>query len=136
MSLVKHEDESISYVTGPKIKQKDIILEKLPSEIRYIFYLIPLYEYNKYFSNEQIEKIKSFQTGENLDLTDGLIKIINYNDSKPKENYVLNILENLLFKTKKIEGYSEEQIKNFINHAILLLKQERYNIINKNIKKI
>jgi len=134
MLAVKNPDSTISYEIS---NNRDLSLhnfEKLPSEIRYLFYMIPLLEYNKYFPNERIEKIVKYPSLEQIELTDGLIKVINYNDSKPRDNFVLETLQNLLLKTKKIEGYSKEQIAIYIKHAIELLKQDRFGRFDKNIK--
>lgn len=133
MSLVQHTDSTLSYEISRKQKPDDIIVEKLPSAIRYLFYMIPLYEYNKYFPHEQFEKIEKFQSGENIELTDDLIKLINYNDLQPRDNSILEIIPNLLIKTKKIEGYSEEQIMFYIKHVISLLQQDRFGRFDKNL---
>lgn len=131
MALVQHDDKTISYETKVNQKETDTILVNMPSDIRYLFYMIPLYEYNKYFNNEKIEKIEKYSTGEKIELSETLIDAINFNDCQSRQKLVLEILPTISKKIKKIEGYNEEQIENYINHVINILEQDRFGKFNK-----
>ena len=132
MSLITNSTGNDRYEIDSWIKPSDKIIEKMPSDIRYLFFMIPLYEYSKYFLKEKIEKIEKYPSGESIELTDQLMAVLNFNDNKSKNNFVLEFIQDLLYKVKKIEGYSEEQIKKNIDHVINILNQDRYGQLNKN----
>ena len=131
-SLVSHSDGSVEYEIESRIKQDDTIIERLPSDIRYLFYMIPIHEYSKYFSKEKIEKIKKYPSGELIELSRDLMTILNYDDNEPKDSFVFDFIQELLYKVKKVEGYKDEQIEEYIHHAIEILKQDRYGRFDKN----
>ncbi|MBR5662743.1 MAG: hypothetical protein IKX00_03700 [Bacilli bacterium] len=134
MALVSHEDGNVTYESKKYLKETDTVIEDLPSSIRYLYFLVPLYEYDKYFTGDEIDRIQKYPTFNKVELTDGLTKILKYNDLKPREKTVLDILPDLLSKTKKIEGYSDDEIKEFINHAVNILNQYRFGRLDKNLK--
>ena len=135
MSLITHSDGSTGYEIESWLKQDDTIVEKLPSDIRYLFYMVPIHEYSKYFSNEKIEKIEKYPSGELIELTDQLMTVLNYDDHKPKDDFVFDFIQKLLYKVKKVEGYKDEQIEKYIHHAIEIMKQDRYGRHDKYKKK-
>lgn len=131
MSVVSHSDGSIGYEIQSWLKDGDTVIEKLSSDIRYLFYMIPIHEYSKYFSNEKIEKIKKYPSGELIELSNQLMTVLNFNDHKPKDSFIFDFIQELLYKVKKVEGYKDEQIKEYIHHAIEILKQDRYGRFDK-----
>lgn len=131
MALVQHEDKSISYEVKLNQQQNDIILENMPSDIRYLYYMIPIYEYSKYFKNEEIEKIEKYATDETIELNEQLMNAINFNDYQCRQKLTLEILPTILTKIKKIEGYSEEQIERYIKNAINIMEQDRFGRFDK-----
>ena len=135
MALVQHSDESLSYETKSKQKEDDTVVEKMPSDIRYLFYMIPIEEYKKYFKGEKIKKIVKYPSGERIELSEDLITVLEYDDQQPRNDFIMDILPDLLLKVKKIEGYSNEQIENNIVHSMNILKQDRYGRFDKYGKK-
>ena len=131
MSLVNHSDGSVEYEVESWLKPDDTVIEKLPSDIRYLFYMIPLHEYSKYFPNEQIEKIQKYPSGELIELSEQLMTVLNYNDYEPRDKFVFDFIEELLYKVKKVEGYTNEQIEEYTQHTIELLNQDRYGRFDK-----
>ena len=126
MSYVQHNDGSNEYVIDTLLKSDDIILEKLPSDIRYLFFMVPIDEYSKYFKGEKVERIEKYPSLEEVQLTDDMkVKLCN-NDMKRKDKFVLNYIGDLLSKTKRIEGYGDEQIDKYINQVIEILNQDRF----------
>lgn len=134
ISLVKTENGNIVYKLPEKIDTKDVTLEKLPSEINYIFYLVPLHEYNKYFKNEVIMQIMLHSTDVEIDI-DEFNELISTNRDGKIDDTVISILPKVLLKTKKIEGYSVEQINLYINHAINILEHKRFGKTDQHSKK-
>ena len=131
MALVQHEDKTISYEIKKYLKENDTILENMPSDIRYLFYMVPIYEYQKYFKDEEIEKIEKYATSESIVLNDQLMDAINFNDYQSRQNIILELLPKILIKTKKIEGYTDEQIEKYIQHAINIMNQDRFGRMDK-----
>lgn len=131
MCLVKREDGELAYKLSSKIKNTETILEKLPSDVRYLFFMVPLTEYSKYFPGDYIDKIKSYSDQKVVPQSDALNETLYYDDGYPRDDDALDLLPLLLKKTKKIEGYSEEQIKVFLNHVVALLEQYRFGILDK-----
>ena len=131
MALVCEEDGTYCYKTKNHINETDTIIEKMPSTIRYNFYMIPLYEYSKYFPNDNIEKIERYGTNEKIDLTGPVGEAIHFDDGKPRDNETINLLMKVLPKIKKIEGYTEEQIEGYIEHAINIMSQDRFGNFDK-----
>lgn len=134
MALIEHQDGNVTYESEKDLKENDTIIERLPSSIRYLYFMVPLYEYDKYFKGESIKEIQKYPTYNKIELSDTLNKILRYNNFKPREKSVLTYLPDLLSRTKKIEGYNDEEIKSFINHSINLLNQNRFGRLDKNIK--
>ena len=132
MYFVSHSDETTGYEIESWLKQGDTIIEKMPSDIRYLFFMVPLHEYSKYFADEKIEKIQKYPSGESIQLTNDIIEKIEYNDGNPKDDFIFNFIQDLIYKTKKIEGYNDEQIENNIHHITEILKQDRYGRYDKN----
>lgn len=126
MALVTRIDGSTQYVTNSRLKQDDIIIERLPSDIRYLFYMVPIHEYSKYFSKEKIEKMEKYPSGELIELSEQLMTILNYNDHAPKDSFIFDFIQELLYKVKKVEGYKDDQIEDYVHHAIEILNQDRY----------
>ena len=131
MALVTQEDGIECYKIKSDIKETDTIIEKLPSTIRYNFYMIPLYEYSKYFPNDKFEEILKYGTNETIDLEGVFAEAIHFNDNKPRNNETINLLMQVLPKTKKIEGYSNEQIEHYIENAINIMNQDRFGKFDK-----
>ena len=131
MSVVSHSDGSTGYEIKSWLKEGDIVIERLPSDIRYLFYMVPIHEYGKYFSKEKIEKIKKYPSGELIELSEQLMTILNYNDHKPKDNFIFNFIKELLYKVKKVEGYKDDQIEDYVRHVIEILNQDRYGRFDK-----
>lgn len=131
MSLITHSDGSIGYEIESWLKQGDTIIEKLPSDIRYLFYMVPIHEYSKYFSKEKIEKIEKYPSGELIELSEQLMTILNYDNHKPKDNFIFDFIQELLYKVKKVEGYKDDQIEEYIHHVIKILNQDRYGRFDK-----
>lgn len=134
MSLITHSDGSIGYETESWLKQGDTIIERLPSEIRYLFYMVPIHEYSKYFSKEKIEKIEKYPSGELIELSEQLMNILSYDNHEPKDNFIFDFIQELLYKVKKVEGYKDDQIEKYIHHVIEILNQDRYGRFDKNKK--
>ncbi len=136
MALVKQEDGNESYKMKSNIKETDMIIEKMPSTIRYNFYMIPLYEYSKYFPDDKFVEIVKYGTEEKIDLEGVFSKAVHFNDNLPRNNESINLLMQILPKIKKIEGYNNEQIEHYIENAINIMNQDRfgkydkYNLVN------
>lgn len=131
MAYVAQEDGVECYKIKSDIKETDTIIEKMPSTIRYNFYMIPLLEYSKYFPNDKFEEILKYGTTDTIDLEGVFAEAIHYNDNKPRNNETINLLMQVLPKTKKIEGYSNEQIEHFIENAINIMNQDRFGKFDK-----
>ena len=132
MSLVTHADETTGYEIESWQKPDDKVIEEMPSDIRYLFFMVPIHEYSKYFDGEQIEKIEKYPSGKLIEMTSELMVLLNYDDNRPKDNFVFKFISDLLYKTKEIEGYGNEQIEEFIHHAVEILNQDRYGRFDKN----
>lgn len=135
MSLVRHSDGTQSYESLKNIQPDDDVIETMPSSIRYLYFLIPLFEYDKYFHGEEIDKIQKFPTYNEVELTDELKGVLSYNDLKPRDKSILNILPALLTKTKQLEGYSEEDTNRFIENALNIVNQNRFGRLETNKKR-
>ena len=110
------------------LKSDETVIRDIPSDCRYLYYMIPIEEFKKYFSNETIEKIVKYPSNKQIILSEDLKLIFNYNDKNQRDNTVLSYIEDLLRKTKKVEGYNDEQIELFISDAIGILNQLRFGI--------
>lgn len=95
--------------------------------------MVPLDEYGKYFPNETIKSVRKFPLNKELEFTEKQLKFFQYNDGKPRNKFILDFLPDLLTRTKKIEGYSDDEILNFVNHAINIVNQTRFGRLDKNI---
>ena len=133
MSVVSHSDGSTGYEIESWLKEGDIVIERLPSDIRYLFYMVPIHEYSKYFSKEKIEKIEKYPSGELIELSEQLMTILNYDDHAPKDSFIFDFIQELLYKVKKVEGYKDDQIEEYVHHAIEILNQDRYGRFDKYI---
>ncbi len=138
MSVVSHFDGRIGYEIESWLKEGDKVIEKLPSDIRYLFYMVPIHEYSKYYPIEKIEKIEKYPSGELIELSNQLMTILNYNDHQPRDSFIFGFIQELLYKVKKVEGYNDEQIEEYIHHVVEILNQDRYGRFDKdkNQKKI
>lgn len=126
MSFIKHPDGSTEYEIGSWLKEGDTVLKRLPSSIRYLFFMVPINEYKKYFPNEKIEKIQKYPSGELIELSEKVMTIINNNDHKPRNRFIYGFIHKLLHKVKKVEGYLDEEIEEYVHHAVEIINQDRY----------
>lgn len=134
MALLRHSDGTQSYEIESKQNKSDKILQKFNSDIRYLFYLIPFHENIKYFKKANVEKIQEYESGRKIEINDSLKNTLYFDDKYPKDTQVLDVLPDVLRKTKKIEGYSDEVIEFFIENVIELIKEKRYIIDDNKIK--
>ena len=131
MSVISHSDGSTGYEIESWLKEGDTVIERLPSDIRYLFYMVPIHEYSKYFSKEKIEKIEKYPSGELIELSEQLMTILNYDDHTPKDSFIFSFIQELLYKVKKVEGYKDDQIEDYVHYAIEILNQDRYGRFDK-----
>lgn len=131
MAYVKHKNGTCTYEMDKYILDADEVIETMPSGIRYLYYLVPLIEYDKYFHGDEVNSITKYPTFNELDIKGTINETLHFNDLRPRDRSVLSILPNLLRKTKKLEGFSDEDIEKYINHAINIVKQNRFGRLEK-----
>lgn len=131
MMLVLHGDLTTSYEMKCNLKQDDIVLKKMPSFIRYLFYMVHLYEFRKYFSDEEIISIKKYNEDELVETTEKLEKVFAFDDKKPRDDWIVELLKKVLPIVKKIEGYSSSEIDEYVTDAINIMMQERFGKLDK-----
>ncbi len=129
IKLVKKADGTVDYKFEINVKEDDTIVEGMISDISYMFYMVPLMEYKKYFS-DNIFKAISYKTQESMEL-DSLKKLSRVNNQQPREDSVLDLLPKVLLRTKKMEGYNQEQIDWLIEHSVNFLKATRFGYMDK-----
>lgn len=133
--LVATNDKE-EYKSKKDFNNNDIAIRKLPSSIRYLYYLIPLNEYSLYFKDEEIDRIIKYSTSEKVPLTNELLNYMNLSNGKEKTIIDYSLFDTLIRKIKKIEGYSDNQIDYYITDALNIMKKERYKINDNLIKKV
>ncbi len=130
MMLVSNNSQT-SYKMKEELKKDDIVIKKLPSWIMYLFYMINLYEFRKYFPEEEIMIIKKYGSEEPIKI-EGLVKeAFEFNDKKPRDDWTVNLIKEILPKIKKIEGYNDDEIKEYVNDAVNIMYQYRFGLLDK-----
>ena len=123
------EDGTKCFKKENDIKDNEIAIKKLPSSIMYLYYLVDIKEYELYFKNEVIDEVILYNPyGTNEDRLDDLF--ISNDGEKTKMN--IDNFEKIIRKIKRIEGYSKQQIDDYVNDSLNIIYRNRYKTLRKN----
>lgn len=123
------------YKSEKLLRPDETIIRDVLSDCRYTYFMVPIEEFKKYFPEDVIEKIVKYPSNDKIILNDDLKFIFSYDDKKPRNNSILTYLEDLLRKTKKVEGYDDKQIDQLVDDSIGILKQLRFGLYDKYVEK-
>lgn len=124
--VTEDKDGETYYEDYNSVDLDHTIVRELPSSIKYNYYMVPDYEFKKYFPKESIKDIINYSKYANVEHDNNQMSITQLDSEGPKYSEVINILPEVLKVTKKIEGYSDEEIDKYIDDAVDLMINFRF----------